>query len=61
MKVIYLIERKQIKAMNTIKLQIQQNTEAIHTSSAKLKMKTTHSAKKLINTLFCTRLLQSVG
>jgi len=61
MEVTYLVQRKQIKAKHITKLQVQQK-EAIHTTcSAKSKMKTTDSANKLIHTLFCAQLLQSVG
>jgi len=55
MKATHLLEIKQIKSIHTINLQIQQKFEAIHTTkSAKCEIKTTHSANKLINTLFCT-------
>ena len=52
MEVTHSIERKQIKAIHTIKLQIQQKLKPY--TLAKLEMKTTYSANDFINTLFCT-------
>jgi len=60
MEVTHLIKTKQIKAMHTLKFsqKLKPYTEAKEIeatySSAKLEMKTTHSANKLINTMFCT-------
>ena len=54
MEVTHSSERKQIKVVHVIKLQVQQKIG--HTVYAiKIKMRTTGSvAKELINTLFCT-------
>jgi len=57
MEVTHSVERKQIKAIHTIKLPIQQKIEAIllnYKFRFTLEMKTTDSASNFINTLFCT-------